>query len=97
MSSVVQLPKGITQQILTLICKGIGHYLHNESRTVILDLNLCTNEFICFEGDQVSVVDKKTSETKLLSTPPHKSNHQTQVFLKDLARQLAFSPTSLLR
>jgi len=49
-----------------LICKGIGHYLRTEQKTVVIDLGLQTNEFIIFESDSIAFIDKKSMRDSLV-------------------------------
>lgn len=65
-ATVCQLKEDLAGQIMVLICKGIGHFLRTEGKTVVVDLNLTSNEFVMFEGDQVSFVDKKSMRDSIV-------------------------------
>jgi hypothetical protein len=55
---------------------------------VILDLNLCTNEYICFEGDQVSMIDKRNLRDQVaLCSNSFEHSHNAGVF--DRSRKVA--------
>ena len=49
-----------------LISKGIGHFLRNENKQVIIDLGLTTNELLVFEDGNVTFVDKKSIRDSLV-------------------------------
>ena len=59
MSQVLQLTEAQSSQVMQAICKGIGHYVKNENKTVCFDIGLGENLVICFDQEQCSVVDKK--------------------------------------